>query len=203
MTRRESLLCAVLGVLLVACSSGAEAPAPADLQADVRALQNVLGQDPATLPLREVDEAIRDDRPVLAADLIRRGAVPATERQIRAIEALRMTSAEGRRLRSRCVRLHRDRLRALASLEAALSRGIGHEDEQLLDAMHADAEVQVALVRLHDELGRIVPWDDGSPPLEERGVPRLPSREPVEEEPSASPDDPNPGAADPIPVPEE
>jgi hypothetical protein len=204
LTPRAPAILAALASALFACSPGAEQAAPAeDLQADVRALQGVLADDPATLPLREVDEAIRDDRPVLAADLIRQGAIPATERQIRALEALRPTSAEGRRLRSRCVRLHRDRLRALGTLETALSRGIGHEDDQLLDAMHADAQAQLALVRLNDELGRIVPWDDGRLPLEERGMPRLPSREPVEDEPPTAPDDPNPGAAEPIAVREE
>lgn len=185
--------------LFAGCSSGEAPPTAEDLEADVRALQATLGDDPATLPLREVDEAIRDDRPVLAADLILQGAVPATRRQIEALEGLRITSNEGRRLRTRCVRLHRDRLRGLEAMRAALSRGIGHEDDQLLDAMRADAEAQMAIVEFQDELGRIVPWDDGRPPLEERGMPRLPSREtPPDEEPSARPEEPNPGAADPI-----
>ncbi len=191
-------------VVLGACSSGEDPAARADLEADVRALELTLAEDPATLPLHEVDEAIRDDRPVLAADLILQSAIPATERQIHALEAVRVTSPEGRRLRTRSIRLHRDRIRALQGMRAALARGTGHEDDQLLSAMHADADAQVAIVRFHEELGRIVPWDDGRPPLEERGVPTLPSREvPADEEPIARPEDPNPGAAEPIAPPSE
>ncbi len=189
------------------CSGEAEAPAvPEDLQADVRALANQLLEDPARLPLEEVDEAIRDERPVLAADLIAQGARPATERQIELLRALPMTSADGRRFRSRAVRLHRQRLEALAALGAALSRGIGQEDEQLVEAMHADAEVQVGIVSLQAELARVVPELEDRPPLEERGAPpRLPSREDgVGEDPTGSerPEDPNPGAAEPIAPPE-
>lgn len=189
------------------CSGEAEPTGvPEDLEADVRALANQLLEDPARLPLEEVDEAIRDERPVLAADLIAEGARPATERQIELLRALRMTSAEGRRLRSRAVRLHRQRLEALDALGAALSRGIGQEDEQLVEAMHTDAEVQVGIVSLQAELARVVPELEDRPPLEERGAPpRLPSRDDVvEEDPSGTerPEDPNPGAAEPIGPPE-
>lgn len=191
---------------LPGCGSEAEpTTAPEDLEADVRALANQLLEDPARLPLEEVDEAIRDERPVLAADLIAQGARPGTERQIELLRALRMTSAEGRRFRSRAVRLHRQRLEALAALGAALSRGIGQEDEQLVEAMHADAEVQVGIVSLQAELARVVPELEDRPPLEERGAPpRLPSRDGVVEDPAGSerPEDPNPGAAEPIGMPE-
>ena len=47
------------------------------------------------------------------------GATPATERQIAILTGLEMTSTEGRRLRNRCVRLHRDRLRAHREPELA------------------------------------------------------------------------------------
>ena len=194
------------GGLLAGCSGEAEpGGVPEDLQADARALANQLLEDPARLPLEEVDEAIRDERPVLAADLIAQGARPATERQIELLRALRMTSAEGRRLRSRAVRLHRQRLEALDALGTALSRGIGQEDEQLVAAMHTDAEVQVGIVTLQDELAHIVPELEDRPPLEERGAPpRLPSRDGVVEDPAGSerPEDPNPGAAEPIGPPE-
>lgn len=202
----RALLLPIFAVLALACGSEPAPGVPEDLEADARALADAILEDPARLPLEEVDEAIRDDRPVLAADLIAQGATPATERQIALLSALPMTSGEGRRLRSRCVRLHRDRLRALEGMREALSRGIGHEDDQLLDAMRADAEAQVAIVAFQDELARIVPRADERPPLEQRGMPpRIPSRdEPGGDEPPASerPEDPNPGASDPIAVPE-
>ncbi|MFO0709203.1 MAG: hypothetical protein U0353_05155 [Sandaracinus sp.] len=197
-----------LGAPLVeaGCSSGTETPvAREDQDADVRALANQILEDPARLPLDEVDEAIRDERPVLAADLIAQGAQPATERQIAALRALEMTSSEGRRLRSRCVRLYRDRLEALESLRVALSRGIGMEDEQLVTAMHADAQAQIAIVSFQDELARLVPDLQDRPPLEERGAPpRLPSRDDALEDPAPAdrPEDPNPVAGDPIGTPE-
>jgi hypothetical protein len=189
------------------CSGEGEAPrVPEDLESDVRALANQLLEDPARLPLEEVDEAFREERPVHAADLIVQGARPATERQIELLRALRMTSGEGRRFRSRAVRLHRQRLEALDALSAALSRGIGQEDEQRVEAMHADAEVQVGIVSLQAELARVVPDLEDRPPLEQRGAPpHLPSREDgVGEDPTSSerPEDPNPGAADPLAPPE-
>ncbi len=192
---------------LASCSSGEDAtPQREDLEADARALANAMLEDPARLPLEEVDEAFRDDRPVLAADLITQGARPATERQIERIRALEITSAEGRRLRSRCVRLYRARLTALEGMRDALSRGIGQEDEQLVLAMHADAEAQVAIVAFEDELARLAPMDDGRPPLEQRGAPpQLPGREDgIADDPSPAerPEDPNPGAAEPIAPPE-
>jgi len=196
------MLVVAIALSVLACGSGETAPTREDLEADARLLANALLEDPSRLPLEEVDEAIRDDRPVLAADLIAQGATPATERQISILTGLAMSSAEGRRLRSRCVRLHRDRLRALEGMREALSRGIGHEDDQLLDAMHADAEAQVAIVAFQDELARIVPRADERPPLEERGMPpRIPTRdEPAVDEiaPSERPEDPNPGAHEPI-----
>lgn len=178
---------------------------PENVQADVGALARQILEDPAQLSLQEVDGAIRDERPVLAADLIAQGARPATERQIALLRALSMSSAEGRRLRARAVRLYRDRLAALDALAAALSRGIGQEDEQLLAAMHADAEAQVAIVALQAELDRIVPSQEERP-LEERGAPpRLPSRDDGlgDDPPSAErPAEPNPSAAEPLVAPE-
>lgn len=188
---------------------GEEAPPAAvaeDVQADVRVLLDAVLQDVARLPLQEVDEAIRDERPVLAADLIEQGAKPATERQIERLRALPLTSAEGRRLRARAVRLFRARLDALEHLRVALARGIGQEDGQLLDAMHADAEAQIAIVALEDELARRGPDAREAPSIEGRGAPpRLPSREESlleDPRPAERPEDPNPGAAEPIAIPE-
>ena len=193
---------------MVGCSGEDEVAAPReDLEADARALALAMLEDPARLPLEEVDEAFRDDRPVLAADLIAQGARPATERQIETLRALTITSAEGRRLRSRCVRLYRARVEALEGMREVLSRGTGQEDEALVRAMHADAEAQVALVAFQEELARLAPIEgDERPPLEQRGAPpRLPSREEGtadDPRPAERPEDPNPGAAEPIAPPE-
>lgn len=193
--------------LAVACSSGEEHTGPsADTQAEARAIQQVLADTTALAALTEVDEAIRDDRPALAADLISRGAIPETERQIRVLETLDVASSEGRRFRTQAIRLHRDRLRALALMQAAFARGTGHEDEQWMNAIHADSEAQVAIVHFEEELLRIAPMPEQEPThdLEQRGLPPMPSRDvPLEEPLAENPGDPNPGAAEPIAIPPE
>jgi hypothetical protein len=193
--------------LAVACSSGEEHAGPsADTQAEARAIQQVLADTTALAALTDVDEAIRDDRPALAADLIARGAIPETERQIRVLETLEIGSADGRRFRTRAIRLHRDRLRALALMQTAFARGAGHEDSLWMDAIHADSEAQVALVHFEEELMRIAPLPEQqeSNELEQRGLPPMPSRDvPLEEALEEHPGDPNPGAAEPIAIPPE
>lgn len=193
--------------LMVACSSGNETPAgpSADTQAEVRAIQQVLDDPTALGALTDVDEAIRDDRPALAADLIARGAMPETERQIHVLETLSIETPEGRRLRTQAIRLHRDRLRALTLMQTAFARGTGHEDEQWMEAIHADSEAQVALVHFDRDLGRIAPREvEETNELEQRGLPTTPSREvPLEDPLDVHPGDPNPGAAEPIAIPPE
>lgn len=184
--------------------SGGEAPSvPAeDVQADVRTLLEAMLDDPARLPLEEVDEAFRDERPVRAADLIEQGAKPATARQIELLRALQMTSAEGRRLRSRAVRAYDARLTALEAMRVVLSRGIGQEDDQLLEAMRADSRAQIAIVDLENELRARLPERDDGPPAEtsrllERGLPT--ADEPL----AVQPEEPNEAAGDPIEPPTE
>ncbi len=192
----------LVGSLLVACSGPSERAAPAeDVSADLRVILTTMIEDPARSPLEEVDEAFRDERPVLAADLIEQGAKPATERQLRALRALSLTSAEGRRLRARAVRLYQARFDALELLRGALSRGIGQEDEHLVAAMHADARAQIALVELEDELRRRVPDLDDARSLEPHGpvTPLTPSGD----EPLAPrPEHPNEAASDPLDPPD-
>lgn len=193
--------------LAVACSSGTDRPAgpSADTQAEARAIQQVLADVTVAGALTDVDEAIRDDRPALAADLIARGAMPETERQIRVLETLSIETPEGRRLRTQAIRLHRDRLRALTLMQAAFARGTGHEDDQWMQAIHADSEAQVALVDFDEELARLAPVPaEATNELEQRGLPSSPSREvPLEEPLDVHPGDPNPGAAEPIAIPPE
>ena len=198
---RRGIAIALVALHLVACSSGETPVGPsADTQAEVRAMQQVL-EDPTVLSaLTDVDEAIRDDRPALAADLIARGAMPETERQIRSLELLSIETPEGRRFRTQAIRLHRDRLRALSLMQAAFARGTGHEDDAWLEAIHADSEAQVALVHFEEELSRISPLPENTTnELEQRGLPSTPSREvPLEEPLDDQPGQPNPGAAEPI-----
>lgn len=199
---RTGMASALLALhLAVACSSGEAPPGPSpDTQAEVRAIQQVLEDVTALGALTEVDEALRDDRPALAADLIARGAMPETQRQIHVLEMLPIETPEGRRFRTQAIRLHRDRLRALTLMQAAFARGTGHEDDQFMDAIHADSEAQVALVHFEEELARIAPLPERTTnELEQRGLPTTPSREvPLEEPLNEHPGDPNPSAAEPI-----
>ena len=132
--------------------------------------------------------------------------MPETERQIRVLESLEIQSPEGRRLRTHAIRLHRDRLRALRLMRTAFVRGAGHEDSLFMDAIHADSEAQVAIVRFEEELMQLAPLpeQEGSNALEQRGLPPMPSREvPLEEDLEGQPGDPNPSAAEPIAIPPE
>lgn len=198
---------ALIAALAVApaCSSGAatptapEAPAEATV-ADVRALFVVLDDDPALPLLEDVDAAIAENRPVLAADLIGRAAVPAVREHVDAIAQVATTSAEGRTFRERAVRAYRARITALEGLARLLARAEG-ESVELLEAMHAESRAEVAILRLHEELGGVLPAGSRVAADETRRLAEDVQRDPrtplAEEEPAARPDDPNPAADQP------
>jgi hypothetical protein len=196
---------AILGVvLLAACSGSGQIVAPVDERNDAEHLQNALAEDPAQLVLEEIDQAIASDRPVMAADLIERSAVPAVRRHIDAVQAVDMGTSAGRTLRSRAVRLLRHRLTALEHWQAALARGIDHEDEALLEAIHENAEAEHELFELHRELAMIRPLETGGPSAIDpehvlEGLPAItPPAPPSDDDPEPPPPEPDPTAADPI-----
>ncbi len=153
-------LALALGLVLVACGgSEGEAPAPRSVRTDVMRLQAALTDDPAQLVLDEVDDAVARQRPVMAADLLEDGAIPAVRRHIDTLQHLEMATGEGQTYRTRAIRLLRARLTALTHWQTALARGIGHEDESLLDALHEAAEAERALADFHAELATVRPLE--------------------------------------------
>ena len=151
----------ILALVVSACGGGGDAAPPsADVRADAQALQQILGEDPARLVLEEVDVAIREERPVLASQIIDSAAIPATRRQIERLEQAPAASQQGRTLRARAVRLHRARLRALEQWRDALATTV--EDDALVEALHASADAEREIVELYDELERIRPLAEGA-----------------------------------------
>jgi hypothetical protein len=198
----------------LACGGSEGVGANASLEGDVSVLQQILGDDRARAVLREVDEAVRDERPVMAASLID-VAIPQVERQAERFERAPVQTPEGRRLRMRAVRVHRALVRALALYRDALARGIGVEDETLLDALEAMREAELDRLRLYDELVRIRPLSSdaveranqareitlgGLPPLGREGSE---SEEPEGDPPAAPGHEPDPALGEPQePLPE-
>ncbi len=196
---RALLLLATLA--MAACSGGETSSAPADERRDIERLQSALAEDPAQLVLEEIDQAIAADRPVMAADLIDHSALPAVRRHVDAVQAVEMSTTSGRTYRSRAVRLLRDRATALEHWRDALARGVGHEDEALVEAIHENAEAEHALFELHRELAIIRPLDTGGaperPPMD--GLPSIaPPAPPSDDDPEDPAPEPDPRAADPI-----
>ena len=188
---------------LAACECDHTEPVPQSELDDVARLQAALVEDPAQMVLDEVDDAVARQRPVIAADLLEDAALPAVRRHIEALQQVEMTTPQGQTLRTRAIRLMRVRAGALEHWRDALARGIGHEDEQLLDALHDTAEAEHAIAEFHAELAAIRPLETGSEPLDRSGA--LEGLPPLEPPTSGSGDDtvtppsePDPHGADPI-----
>jgi hypothetical protein len=199
----KRVLVVILASLSVACSGGGPPVAPVDERNDVERLQNALTEDPAQLVLEEIDQAIATDRPVMAADLIDTSAIPAVRRHVDSVQALDMSTSSGRTYRSRAVRLLRHRLTALEHWRDALARGVGHEDETLLSAIHENAEAEHELFELHRELAIVRPLRSGPAPRtteeESEALPDIaPPAPPSDDDPEPPPPEPDPHAADPI-----
>lgn len=204
---------AALSSLALACSGSSSGErAGATVEDDAIVLQTILGTDPARTILHDVDEAIRAERPVMAAELIQQAALPAVRRHIEEFQHARVATQEGRRLRDRAIRLHRARRDALERYANALARGIGTEDEELLAGLDAYGDAEREILRLHDDLDAIRPI---SPEAIERarearettlgGLPPIRRGEPPEaddapgELPGPGPDDSAGEPAEPLP----
>jgi hypothetical protein len=171
---RRALPWIVLAVALAAtggvvafrsCSGEGAGSSAGSIEADVIVLQEILGSDPARTVLGEVEQAVDDERPVLAASLIDEAALPRTRDQIERLEGAPAGTPEGRDLRTRAVRVHRARASALELYRDALQRGIGTEDMQLMDALRAYREAETDILALHAALEEIRPL---APEVEER-----------------------------------
>lgn len=93
------------------------------LRRDAEDLQRALLDDPAAGPLEDVDQAIDEDKPVRAAELLDGAAVPAARLHVRRLRDMAPRTHEGRRLRDRLVRAYDERLRGLEQQRDALAGG--------------------------------------------------------------------------------
>src|SRR5207249_4060591 len=94
------------------------------------------------------------------------------------LQALELGSSQGATFRTRAIRLMRTRATALEHWRDALARGVGHDDEILLDALHETAQAERAIAEFHAELATVRPLEtagavgdrsgalEGLPPLE-------------------------------------
>ncbi len=202
MTRLLAPLLAIAALAGCECSSTPPTP-PAELD-DVQHLQAALVEDPAQLVLDEVDEAVARQRPVIAADLLDDAAIPAVRRHIQALQALELGTPRGQTLRTRAIRLMRTRVTALEHWRDALARGIGHEDEELVGALHETAEAEHAIAMFHQELAAIRPLETGgAPETDHSGVleglpPMAPPTSGEGADTVTPPSEPDPHGADPI-----
>jgi hypothetical protein len=153
----RAALIAMIFIIGVTACSGNEGTGVVSAEGDATRLQELLGSDPARTLLQEIEQAVDSERPVMAADMIEQAALPAIRRQIQRLEEASITTQEGRRLRTRAVRIHRERADVLARYGRALARGIGTEDDELLDAMRAYAAAELELVSLYRELEQLHP----------------------------------------------
>lgn len=200
---RGALLASCL--TLVGACSGVSSEG-GDPVVDGRRLQEVLLADRTEGVLREADEAVREERPVTASDLIGT-AIGSTETVIANIREVPAESPEGRRLRERALRVYRERVVALTRYRDTLARGVMVDDESLYEALHEYRVAEGHMSELFDSLSellgtRVVP--DDAPSADEPQLGGLPSisadgltpsalRDPettLGEPPSGPPDDP-------------
>ncbi len=165
---------------LVACGhdggraeDGEHEPPPPDLVTEVRALQRVITDDPALTPLEDVDDAIRQQRPVLAAQLLETGAIPAAERQVEALEGTRVTTPEARRFRRGLIDAYRRRIDALDTWKGVLAQG-GEEDLALVDAMSAVRAADEAVLDIDHQMQEVRPIPEAD--TKAKRAPRPPTR---------------------------
>ena len=169
--RRPREMLARLSVALVAavavvpgCTSSDASPgrgAVVTVDDDVEAIRRVLADDPAEGAIREAERVSRD-RPVMAARMMREGAIPAATRQQRALEELDVETVAGRRLLRQAVDANRARVEALQGLAETLARGVD-EDLELVEALSAHRHAAEAIVAVHDALDAASPMATPTP----------------------------------------
>ena len=155
---------ATLALVLTACACGNDAPEvaepEADLRAEVRLLQRAMTRDLVLLSLEEVEEAMAEDLPVRAAELLESGAIPASRRQAERVAGLATHHPRAQALRDEAVELLGERTRALEAYQRALERGLV-EDVTLLDALSSQREAEEAIDAFLGRLEAIAPLRNG------------------------------------------
>lgn len=153
---------AALLLVLGACGDDGAPPPERELLRDVKALQDLMAQDPTIGVLAEIDREVDEERPVRASEMIANAGLPAARRQIEAAEGVETVTTRGRALRDRLVAIYRKRAEGLEAYGVALARGVV-EDVQLLDAMQKQREAEIELTDFSLELSELRPLREGDP----------------------------------------
>lgn len=149
---------------LLACGHGDGRSDEIAIRADADKLGEAMSRDPATRALGEVDGFIQDRRPVLAAQTIESGALPAVRRHIAIIEGLSLATPEVQAAQQQARRAYRHRESAITAWAHVLARG-EVEDADLLAAIHDERMAEQEIVQAIDAVavlrgghaGRAVP----------------------------------------------
>lgn len=165
---RAALALALLA-LFAGCDEDEPEGPPPDVVTDAAAIQRVLADDLAMLSLDEVENAVDDDLPARAAELLERGAIPNVRRQREAIAELAPGTDEGRALQTEALELVDARIEALESYREVLARGLVQDDLAMLDAIRAQRRAEEAITGYFDRLEAIHPLPEA--PEDEEGEP--------------------------------
>lgn len=141
-------------VLLAGCDSEPEGPPPGVRQ-DIAALRREMIADPAPRSIADA-ERVADEQPVLASRLVASGAIPAAQRQVQAVRALRMGSEQGRGWAGRLAAAYELRVEGLEQWRAYLADE-GRDDERLLEATTTLRRAEVSIVNVDHEMEQVVP----------------------------------------------
>jgi hypothetical protein len=106
-------------------------------------LQARVAQDTCPGALEDVDLAVEDDKPVLAARLLRSAGIPAAARQVARMQGSEVHTSEGGALRQEAVTLYDARRTALVAYADVLERGV-MEDLALVMALDGQRRADAA-----------------------------------------------------------
>ncbi len=154
MRRTGLVLLLVAMASLAGCGGEPEGPSPTLLD-DITTLRQVVIANPAANPIASAERAA-DDRAVLASRLLQSGAIPAARRQIEAVQAAEVGSAEGRGWKERLETAYRLRVDGLEQWRTFLAAE-GRDEEQLLEATSTLRRAEVSVVQIDLEMETVSP----------------------------------------------
>jgi len=159
----------LVGLALAACGADEDpGPSPA-LRDDLTQLHLLIDRDPAVDPLDLAERRVDEDRPVHAANTLETSGIPAARRQVEAVRAAELSTAEGRRFQRRLRDAYQARLDALGPYQQVLSGGVAADTVELLDAMRGVRVAQEQLLEVVREMNDRLGMDQQRQPVGNTG----------------------------------
>lgn len=147
---------AARGALAVALSIGCGPSGPGpELRAEVATLREIIQDDPAAAPIAEV-ERVAVERPVHAAQMLERDAIPAARRQVALVREASVTTEPGRGYARRVAEAYAERLRGLEQWHGYLEDA-ATDDAALLESITTRRHASVALVTVERDMDAVTP----------------------------------------------